>query len=505
MVGFLLDQDGTLRQYSCMQYRPVIGLETHIQLNTATKLMCSCLNEYNPDYPNQNICEFCTGQPGALPTLNQEAVRKAIKLGVALGSTIPEITSFDRKNYFYPDLPNGYQISQFGQPIVSGGELSFYIDNKDTGELTNSKVEITRAHLETDAAKLIHAGGKTMVDFNRSGAPLIEIVTEPVIHSAEQAMAYVNELQLLVRKLNISNADMEKGQMRFDINISLQTEDQTKTDTLPSYRAEVKNVNSVRSLGRTIAYEIERQKKLLESGTTPSQETRGWDDESGTTSVQRSKEDAMDYRYFPEPDLLPIQISTADIPLVEELLELPARQRTRYTEQGLNINTALVLTNQSEMGQLYDQVNALLSSANADISKTLANIITVVLPPKAEDKKIDINSLVTPNNLLALAELFATKQINNQSLDKALDIVIQDPEKDVLEVVAVHNLMQVNDDSVLMAFVEAVVANNATQVEQYKTGKVAVLGYLVGQCMKESKGTGNPQKFQDLLTARLAE
>ena len=487
-----------------MQYRPVIGLETHIQLNTTTKLMCACLNEYSPDYPNQNICEFCTGQPGALPTVNQEAIRKAIKLGVALGSDIPEITSFDRKNYFYPDLPNGYQISQYSEPIIQGGRLDFYIDNKDTGELSTSKVTITRAHLETDAAKLIHAGGKTMVDFNRSGAPLIEIVTDPIIHSAEQAMAYVNELQLLVRKLNVSTADMEKGQMRFDINISLQTEDQAVRNELPSYRAEIKNVNSVRSLGRAIAYEIERQKKLLDSGTTPSQETRGWDDEAGTTSVQRSKEDAMDYRYFPEPDLLPIKILQSDIPLLEELLELPSNQRQRYVDQGLSIQTAIVLTNLSEMGRLYDQVNALQTDSSVEISKTLANIISVILPAKAEEKQVDITSLVTPNNLLSLAELFAAKQINNQGLTKALEIVVEEPEKDVMEIVATHNLMQVNDDGVLMAFVEAVIANNQTQVEQYKAGKVAVLGYLVGQCMKESKGTGNPQKFQEILTAKLA-
>ena len=487
-----------------MVYQPIIGLETHIQLNTVTKLMCACKNEYTPDYPNTNICEFCTGQPGALPVLNQEAVRKAIRLGVALGSKIPSVTSFDRKNYFYPDLPNGYQISQFGQPIVEGGKLEFYIEDKQTGSLTLSNVDITRAHLETDAAKLIHAGGKTMVDFNRSGAPLIEIVTEPVIRSPEQAMAYVTELQLLVRKLDISDADMEKGQMRFDINISLQNESQSKHNQLPSYRAEIKNVNSVRALGRVIYYEIERQTKLLDSNVTPSQETRGWDDESGTTSLQRSKEDAMDYRYFPEPDLLPITIEPADIPLILELVELPSAQRNRYISLGLSVQTALVLTNVSEMGMYYDIVCLAQASPDSNILKTLANIITGILPTKIDKLHTQLDQLVSPENIWSLAEMFYLKQINNQGLDKALDLVIAKPEADVKELVAVHNLMQVNDDGVLLAFVDAVISNNPGPVAEYKAGKEAVVGFLVGQCMKESKGSGNPQKFRELLISRLS-
>lgn len=488
-----------------MSYRPVIGLETHIQLNTKTKLMCSCVNEYSPDYPNQNICEFCTGQPGALPRLNQEAVRKAIRLGVALGAEIPEVTIFDRKNYFYPDLPNGYQISQYAHPIITGGQLEFFIEDREKGGFEGSAVEITRAHLETDAAKLIHAGGKTMVDFNRSGAPLIEIVTEPVIHSAEQAMAYVNEMQLLVRKINVSNADMEKGQMRFDINISLQNENEQASNTLPPYRIEVKNVNSVRSLGRAIVYEIERQKKLLESGTIPAQETRGWDDDSGVTTVQRSKEEATDYRYFPEPDILPIRIEKTDLPSREELPELPARQRHRYVEQGLSLQTAIVLTNNAEMGLLYDQVNGLQGGVNSEVSKVIANIVTVILPPKAELNKVELASLVLGRNILALAELFVSGSINNQGLNKALDIVISEPEKDANEIVATHNLMQVNDDSVLMAFVEAVVAAHPGPVGEFQSGKEAVLGFLIGQCMRESKGAGNPQKFRELLSNRLKQ
>lgn len=487
-----------------MNYRPVIGLETHIQLNTVTKLMCSCLNEYNPNSPNKNICEFCTGQPGALPLLNQEAMRKAIRLGVALGSTIPELTSFDRKNYFYPDLPNGYQISQFAEPLVIGGNLVFYIENKDKAGFEESSVKLTRAHLETDAAKLIHAGGKTLVDFNRSGAPLIEIVTEPVIHSAEQAMAYVTEMQLLVRKLNISDADMEKGQMRFDINISLQNLSEQTANKLPNYRAEIKNVNSVRSLGRAVQYEIERQTKLLEAGTIPVQETRGWDDDKGVTSSQRSKEDATDYRYFPEPDILPIQIRPSDIPSLSDLDELPSVQRSRYTASGLSLTTAIVLTNNTILGTTYDAVLKTSKKINVDLAKTVANLITVILTAKAEEQNSSIDTLLTPPRIREIAEFYVEGTLNNLGVQKILDLLIVTPEVSITDLVDMNNLRQVNDDSILLAFVDAVLEHNPSIVEQFRSGKEQVIGFLVGQCMKESKGSGNPQKFQELLRLRLA-
>lgn len=485
-----------------MNYRLVVGLETHIQLNTKTKLFCSCLNEYAPNDPNKNICPFCTGQPGALPVMNKEAVKKSIIFGVALGAKIPEITKWDRKNYFYPDSPNGYQISQYDHPVVLGGSLNFYIEDKNAGSFTPSSVQITRAHLESDAAKLIHVSGKTMVDFNRMGCPLIEVVTEPCIHSKEQAMAYVNELQLLVRKLNISDADMEKGQMRFDCNISLQNEEEEAQNKLPGYRVEIKNINSVRSLGRVIEYEINRQTKLLEAGTTPDQETRGWDDDKGVSNTQRSKEDAMDYRYFPEPDILALKIRESDLPNINELKELPFVQRERYIESGLNVQTANIFVEREELGNLFDNAS---SGQNDQNTKTIANIITTQLIPLVEEKEnFDLNQ-INPSNLKILANLFNEEKINNKGLSVALNKMIEMPNEDVMEIIEKEGLMQVNDDSVLEAFVDAVFLANPDPVSQLKSGKEQVMGFLIGQCMKESKGQGNPQKFTQIIKRKINE
>ena len=337
-------------------YYPVIGLETHVQLNTKTKLFCSCLNEYAPETPNKNICPFCTGQPGALPRLNKVAVQKAISLGVAVNATIPKTTRWDRKNYFYPDLPCGYQISQYLDPVVVGGKVNFWVEVGDSGKFEPFSVELTRAHLEADAAKLLHAGGMTMVDFNRAACPLIEIVTEPCMHSAAEAMAYVLELQMLVRRLDISDCDLEKGQMRFDCNLSLRTEAQKKSGELPSYRVETKNINSIRALGRSIEYEIIRQSELLDSGITPDQETRGWRDDKNKSITQRSKEDAMDYRYFPEPDLKILEIREEDKPKLENLPILPNIQRQIYLDLGLSHQQANTFVSQSEVGAFFESV-----------------------------------------------------------------------------------------------------------------------------------------------------
>lgn len=338
---------------------PVIGLEIHVQLNTKTKLFCACLNEYVPNEPNKNICPFCTGQPGALPQLNKSAVQKAIKFGVAVGAKIPAKTRWDRKNYFYPDLPTGYQISQYDNPIVEGGELNFWFEKK-SGQFEPSCVQLTRAHLEADAAKLLHLGDKTLVDFNRSACPLIEIVTEPVIRSSEQAMAFVGELQLLVRKLGISDADMDKGQMRFDCNLSLQTLEQKDVGTLPNYRTETKNINSIRALGRAIEFEILRQSGLLKDGIRPVQETRGWKDDKNLSVSQRSKEDAMDYRYFPEPDLPILEILPSDLPSLSDLPILPNIQRQKYLDLDLNLQIANTLVSQTEVGNYFEEVLSLV-------------------------------------------------------------------------------------------------------------------------------------------------
>ncbi len=478
-------------------YHPIIGIETHIQLNTITKLFCSCLNEFTPDNPNKNICPFCTGQPGALPILNKAAVKKSIRFGTAVSATIPDKTRWDRKNYFYPDSPAGYQISQYDNPIVEGGKIHFYSENKSNGQFEKHVVNLTRAHLEGDAGKLIHVGTKSLVDYNRSGCPLLEIVSEPELTTAEMAMGYVSELQLIARRIGISDADMDKGQMRFDCNISMRNEGEVESNKLPSYKVEVKNINSVRALGRAIESEIKRQTEILNSGETPVQETRGWRDDLNKSDSQRSKEDAMDYRYFPEPDLQILEIQSTDRLTLRDLPELPDTQRQRYINAGLSIQTANTFVSQDKVGDFFDTFN---SSNN---SKTLANIISIQLIALSEKHEKPIQSLVSISNLESLVTVVDEKRINNQGLQKALEILIIEPTKTTDEVLREHNLIQVSDTNILERIVDLVIQNNSIQVDQYKAGKTQVIGFLIGQCMKESKGSGNPQVFSGILRDKL--
>lgn len=492
-------------------YHTVIGLEIHVQLNSKTKLFCWCLNEYAPDEPNKNICPFCTGQPGALPVLNKACVEKAIRFGVAVDGKIPEKTRWDRKNYFYPDLPTGYQISQYDNPIVDGGKIKFFVEDKTSGEFTPREVALTRAHLEADAAKLLHVGGKTMVDFNRSAAPLIEIVSEPEMHSSSEAMAFVGELQLIVRRLGISDGDMDKGQMRFDCNLSLQTDAEHAAGKLPKYRTETKNINSIRALGRAIEYEIKRQADLLDQGITPKQETRGWKDDLNRSDSQRSKEDAMDYRYFPEPDLQILVIKPEDKPQLSDLPELPMIQRRRYQDLGLNLQISNTFVTQSEVGEFFDAV-ALdpklleFQKQKTSVLKTVSNLISGNLLAISTKLEKPLSKLVRLQNIISLAILFEEDKINNQGISKAIDYLTQAPENfalEVSEIAAVHGWLQVSDTGALQAFVDQVIAANPKVVEEYKSGKIQVVGFLVGQCMKTSKGAGNPKKFTELLESTL--
>ena len=489
-----------------MSFTPIIGLEIHVQLNTKTKLFCSCLNEYTPDQPNKNICPFCTGQPGALPSLNKEAVLKAIQFGVAVQAKIPKQTRWDRKNYFYPDLPAGYQISQYDNPIVEGGKVDFFVENKDTGEFTESSVNLTRAHLEADAGKSLHLGDKTMVDYNRSGCPLIEIVTEPEIRTADQAVAFASELQLLVRKLGISEADMDKGQMRFDCNISLQNEEQKAKNQLPAYKVEIKNINSFRSLARAIEFETQRQTKLLQENQTPAQETRGWKDDLNKSVSQRGKEMAHDYRYFPEPDLRIVEIEEKYIPKLEELPKLPQTQRQEYLDLGLKIQQANIFVVQEKVGELFNQcLSQSQKTEDKKFIKTLANLITVNLIAEASSREAEVSELISTENLIALADLFNQNKISNQGLAKGLTLAIENPDKKVQEIVEEEGLLQITNDSALEAFVSVVLENNPKVVEEYKGGKIQVIGFLIGQCMKESKGKGNPAKFKEILENKLTQ
>ena len=482
-----------------MSYYPVIGLEIHVQLNTTTKLFCHCLNTYAPNDPNTNICPFCTGQPGALPVLNKSAVEKAIIFGVAVGATIPEKTRWDRKNYFYPDLPTGYQISQYDNPIVEGGNIDFYVEDKQTGQFSPYSVILTRAHLESDAAKLLHSNGKTYVDFNRSGCPLVEIVTEPVIHSSAQAMAFVNELQAIVRTLGVADGDMEKGQMRFDCNVSLQNEAEYASNSLPSYRTETKNINSVRSLGRAIEYEIARQTKLLEEGKRPVQETRGWKDDLNRSESQRSKEDAMDYRYFPEPDLQILEISRADLPV--HIAELPSTTRQKLMDGGLGLQAANTLINQPELATIYNQS---VLGATPEIAKHIANILTSTVIGVATKEEVNPANIVNSDELKQIATYFNEEKINNKGVLKIIEIKATN-NASIDQIITQENLLQVTDNSALTAIVSQVILDNPSVVEEYKSGKVQVIGFLVGQCMKAAKGQGNPKRFNELLSVELSK
>jgi aspartyl-tRNA(Asn)/glutamyl-tRNA(Gln) amidotransferase subunit B len=480
-----------------MKLYPIIGLEIHVQLNTKTKLMCHCLNEYAPDQPNKNICPFCTGQPGALPVINQGAVRKAILFGQAIGAKIPEKTRWDRKNYFYPDLPAGYQISQYDNPIVEGGSISFFIEDKNTGQFVESSVLMTRAHLECDAAKLIHIGGKTMVDFNRSGAPLVEIVTEPVITSSAQAMAFVNELQNIVRMLGISDADMDKGMMRFDCNLSLRTQEEFDHGKLPNYRTETKNINSIRSLGRAIEYEIIRQTKLLEEGIRPDQETRGWKDDQNKSVSQRSKEDAMDYRYFPEPDLQILVITDEDKLPTDKIPQLPHALRKSLIAKGLTTQVANTILDNSEINTVFKELD------NGTITKTLANILTGPLMAKSKFVDKPITDILTITQIGELVTLVNADKINNQNIIKVIDLVTTSNEK-IEEVASENNLIIVSDTGLLTSIVDTVIAANPTIAQEFKDGKIQVVGFLIGQCMKEAKGQGNPKLFTDIIKTKLS-
>jgi aspartyl-tRNA(Asn)/glutamyl-tRNA(Gln) amidotransferase subunit B len=480
-----------------MKLYPIIGLEIHVQLNTKTKLMCHCLNEYAPDQPNKNICPFCTGQPGALPVINQGAVRKAILFGQAIGSTIPEKTRWDRKNYFYPDLPAGYQISQYDNPIVEGGEISFFIEDKNTGQFVESSVLMTRAHLECDAAKLLHIGGKTMVDFNRSGAPLVEIVTEPVITSSAQAMAFVNELQNIVRMLGISDGDMDKGMMRFDCNLSLRTQEEFDNGKLPNYRTETKNINSIRSLGRAIEYEILRQTKLLEEGIRPDQETRGWKDDQNKSVSQRSKEDAMDYRYFPEPDLQILVITDEDKLPTDKIPQLPHALRKSLIAKGLTTQIANTILDNSEVNTVFKELD------NGTNTKTLANVLTGPLMAKSKFVDKPITDILTSTQIGELINLVSQDKINNQNIIKVIDLITNSEDK-IEEVATKNNLIIVSDTGMLTSIVEKVIEANPAIAQEFKDGKVQVIGFLIGQCMKEAKGQGNPKLFTDIIKSKLS-
>ena len=476
------------------RYEAVIGIEVHCQLKTASKMFCSCSTDYDGAAPNSHVCPVCLGLPGALPTINRRAVEHVLATGVAIDATTPAATRWDRKNYFYPDLPKGYQISQYDLPLASAGRLAF-----ETSEGSVS-IGITRAHLEEDTAKLIHAtaddGQKvSLVDFNRSGAPLMEIVTDPDVRSAEQARRYAEELQLLLRAIGVSDADMERGQMRVEANVSLRARGTEPFGT----RVEVKNMNSFRSVERAIAFEIERQAAALDGGETLTQDTRGWDENRGATYVMRSKEDSHDYRYFPEPDLPPLRVDASWLDEIRAgLPELPAARRTRYaTEFGLSAYDAAVLVAEPRATMLFEGVRAAAPSTDA---KVAANWVTgaffglLKTDPEAA-ARVDAGQLADLLARVATGELSGTNA-------KEVFAAHASSGDSVAAIVESRGLRQISDVDALGRVVDEVIAANPQAVADYRAGK-PVLGFFVGQVMKATRGQANAALVQTAVRERL--
>jgi len=477
------------------RWEPVIGIEVHSQLRTASKMFCSCSTAYDGAAPNSHTCPVCLGLPGALPVINRRAVELVLATGAALEARTPDRTRWDRKNYFYPDLPKGYQISQYDLPLAAAGVLT--IDTSD-GPFT---IRITRAHLEEDTAKLVHAPGPggqriSLVDFNRSGVPLMEIVTEPDVRTAEQARRYAEELQLLLRAIGASDADMERGQMRVEANVSLRRRGTEAFGT----RVEVKNMNSFRSVERAVNFEIERQAATLDAGEPLVQETRGWSDERGETYRMRVKETSDDYRYFPEPDLPPLRVEAAWLEEIRAALpELPMARRARYQQElGLGAYEAAVLVSDPDATKLFESTLA----AGAPIeAKAVANwVIGEYL--RLRNAAAEALPEVDPGELAVLIGLVGEGSISRANAKEVFEAHASGGES-VAAIVKARGLRQISDSSALESVVDAVIAANPAAVADVRAGKGQAIGFLVGAVMKETRGQANAAAVQAALRARL--
>ncbi len=516
-----------------MKYETVIGLEIHAELKTRTKMFCDSLNDPDEKHPNINVCPICMGHPGTLPVINQKAVKSVIKVGLALGAEIPEYSKFDRKNYFYPDLPKGYQISQYDKPLCLGGSL-------DIGGRT---IQITRVHLEEDTGKNIHPAGAdySLVDFNRAGVPLMELVTEPDIRSAEEAKQFAQEFQLLLRYLGVSDANMEKGEMRVEANVSIRpaTRDkQTATSKLGT-KVEVKNLNSFKAVESAIKYEVKRQEEVLGSGEKVVQETRGWDEDKQRTFSQRSKEEAHDYRYFPEPDL-PIlslkpkaeekqngapaealtkgerrrAVTFIDLDTIKsEIPELPQQRRARFKEEyGLKDKDVEIFVVNKSLGEYYEKVVSELQSwlkaeggkeDHAVISRLAANYLISDLQKLMYDASATADDLlITPENFAELISLVHGGKISSRVAKDVLKEMFGTG-ADPSHIIEEKGLSQLSEESDLESIVGEVIKKNPQAVEDYKKGKETSIQFLVGQVMRETRGAANPEIVRKLLLTKI--
>lgn len=497
-----------------MKLEAIIGLEIHVQLKTKSKMFCSCDNDGEHKLTNTTVCPVCLGHPGTLPVPNQQALSFAIRAGHALNCEVAPITKFDRKNYFYPDLPKGYQISQFDVPICEHGHVDLMLDEK-----TGKRIGITRLHMEEDAGKNTHTAEGTLVDFNRGGTPLIEIVTEPDFRSSLEAKIFLQELRAIMRYLGISDADMEKGHLRCDANISLRPVGQEQLYP----KTEIKNINSFKSVERALEYEIKRQTELWKTGNAPSkQETRGWDDSAQITKSQRTKEDAQDYRYFPEPDIPHITVSPELIAQEKSLLpELPFAKRQRfYSEYNLPfeiINQLVLSKSQSQffeqiVSELKDWLIALDENKNkakeaweehkAKILKLVSGWYLSKYPSVLQKFELThADKPITAENFAELLSLLFKKALNQQAGLTILEKII-DPNydgKDPSQIMNDLGLAQLDNSAEIEAIATQVIFDNQDKLQAYKAGKETLFNFFLGQVMKESKGKANPQSAREIL------
>ncbi len=471
-------------------YFPVIGLEIHIELKTRSKMFCSCANDPLERHPNVNVCPICMGHPGTLPVINKEAVDGVIKSGLALNCKVSESSKFDRKNYFYPDLPKGYQISQYDLPLCKGGFL----------KIGKKNVRIRRIHLEEDTGRLIHPQGEeySLVDFNRAGVPLMELVTEPDLESAQETSSFAKELQLILRYLEVSDADMEKGQMRVEANISM------RSDKKSGGKVEIKNLNSFKAVEKGIAFEIERQGELLKKGKKVVQETRGWNEKKGQTVSQRIKEEAHDYRYFPEPDLPPLGLDKKAVGKIKsEIPELPQKKRERFRrEYGLQEKEAEVFIHNKSLSEYFEKVVSefppnLAEKDVLNLIRLAVNYITTDLQGLLQGGKVS-SLKIEPHDFSKFISFIHQGVISSRTAKSILAEMFAtggDPSHILKE----KDLGQISDDKELESAVQEIVSRNPKAVEDYKKGKKNALQFLMGQVMAVTKGRANPETVAKIL------
>lgn len=491
-------------------YKTTIGLEIHFESKTKSKMFCSCANNPDEKIPNKNVCPICMGHPGTLPVINEEAINNIILTGLALNCEIQNHSKFDRKSYFYPDLPKGYQISQFDLPLCKNGYLDIHLDSGST-----KRIRINRIHMEEDTGRLNHASdGSSLVDFNRAGVPLMELVTEPDINSAEEAKKFAQELQLILRYIDVSDADMEKGQMRCEVNISI-----SKTEELGT-KVEIKNLNSFRVVEKSVEFEEKRQAGLLDEGKKVIQETRGWHDAKQITMEQRNKEDAFEYRYFPEPDLPPLNISQEMIAIIKgKLPELPEEKRQRFIEEYcLDAKSVEFYIRDEAVSDYFEKVVSELKcwredrgckSDFANSIKTCSNYISTdfqaIIKNDPEMKGYDsvrLEKKITAENFAELICMITEGEISS-NIAKILLLEMYNTQGDPSDILEKKGLKQINDDGEIDAIISGVLSQNTKAVEDYKNGKQNSFTFLVGQIMVASKGKANPQTVGEALKKKL--